>query len=106
MRPETKFVDSASPALIMDMMTGKTASTAVLTVRKAGETPIEYFTLTMKNVTIASYQTGGSGGEDRLTENIVLHFSSLHGEYRPQKPDGSQGAAITFDISENSVACR
>jgi len=102
----TKFVDSASPALIMDGMTGKISQTAVLTVRKAGERPVEYFTLTMKNVTISSYQTGGYGGEDRLTENIVLHFSSLHGEYHPQKPDGTQGPAITFDITENSVACR
>jgi len=102
----TKFIDSSSPALIMNTMTGQTAPTAVLVVRKAGGAQIEYLRLTMKNVTISSYQTGGSGGEDRLTENVVLHFDSMQGQYQQQKPDGSVGSPITFDISENSRACR
>jgi type VI secretion system secreted protein Hcp len=92
----TKWVDSASPALIMNGMTGQVAPNAVLVVRKAGEQQLEYLRLTMKNVTITSYQTGGSGGEDRLTENVVLHFGSMQGQYVQQKPDGSNGPPITF----------
>jgi type VI secretion system secreted protein Hcp len=80
----------------MNGMTGPVAPNAVLVVRKAGEQQLEYLRLTMKNVTITSYQTGGSGGEDRLTENVVLHFGSMQGQYVQQKPDGSSGPPITF----------
>lgn len=43
----------------------------------------------MTNVSVVSYSTGGSGGEDRLTENVVLHFASMQGAYVTQNPDGS-----------------
>lgn len=102
----TKFIDSASPALIMNGMTGQVAPNAILVVRKAGEQQLEYLRLTMKNVTITAYQTGGSGGEDRLTENVVLHFDSMQGQYVQQRADGSAGSPITFEITENSLGCR
>jgi len=61
----------------------------------------------MRNVTVASYQTGGSGGEDRIVDNIVLHFESMQGDYRQQKPDGTLGTPITFDIAgTNSRGCQ
>jgi type VI secretion system secreted protein Hcp len=102
----TKFVDSSTPELIMNGMTGEVSPSAVLVVRKAGTTPIEYLTLTMKNVTISAYSTGGSGGEDRLTENVTLHFESMTGKYVKQKADGSADTPITWDISGSSVGCR
>jgi type VI secretion system secreted protein Hcp len=103
----TKFIDSASPALIMNGMTGEVAPTAVLVVRKAGATPLEYLTLTMKNVRISSYSTGGSGGEDRLTENVTLHFESMIGQYVKQKPDGSGETPVSWEIGgSNTKACR
>ncbi len=95
----TKFVDSASPALITMTVMGQVAPDATLTVRKSGETPNEFFILRMTNVSLTSFQTGGSEGESRLTENIVLHFDQVKGEYRPQKPDGSSGSPIVFDVS-------
>lgn len=100
----TKWVDAASPQLIMNGVTGTVAAEAVLTMRKAGERPIEYLVLTMTNVTVSSYSTGGSGGEDRLTENVTLHFDSMRGEYRRQKPDGTPDAPIVFTIGGG--ACR
>lgn len=47
---------------------------AVLAVRKAGDRPYEYLVLRMTNVLVTSFSTGGSGGEDRLTENVTLRF--------------------------------
>jgi len=103
----TKFVDSSSPALIMDTMIGTVVPTAVLVMRKAGESQFEFLRFTMKNVTIASYQTGGSGGEDRLTENVVLHFESLSGEYQKQGPDGRpSGQPITFELAGEGRRCK
>ena len=99
----TKFVDSASPQLILNGVTGAVAADAVLTMRKAGDkAPLEFLVLKMSNVSVVSYQTGGSGGEDRLTENVALRFESLKGEYRRQKPDGTLDAPILFEVGGGS----
>ena len=37
--------------------------------------------------------TGGSGGEDRLTENVTLNFAEFKVEYTPQRADGTGDAA-------------
>jgi type VI secretion system secreted protein Hcp len=98
----TKYIDEATPKLITDTVTNTRMPSAKLTVRKVGSVPLEYFTITMTNVSIASYSTGGSGGEDRLTENIALHFNSAHGEYTPQDPrTGVAGTPVPWDVSEN-----
>ena len=104
----TKFIDSSTPELIMAGLTGDIIPTAVLVVRKAGAKPLEYFRISMKNVIVSSYSTGGSGGEDRLTENVTLHFESMQGQYQKQKPDGTaDGPPITWDIStKNSAGCQ
>ena len=95
----TKYIDRSSPDLILNGVSGFAVPTAKLTMRKAGESPIEFLTLEMSNVTVSSYSTGGSGGEDRLTENVTLHFESMTGVYHRQNPDGSAGPAVTFDIA-------
>jgi type VI secretion system secreted protein Hcp len=105
----TKYIDSSSPEIIMAGLTGDIIPTAVLVVRKAGaKTSLEYIRMTMKNVIISSYTTGGSGGEDRLTENVTLHFESMQGAYQKQKPDGTaDGPPITWDVSaKNSGGCQ
>lgn len=94
----TKYVDSASPQLILNSVTGAVAPEAVLTMRKDGPSQIEFLVLTMTNVTVVSYSTGGSGGEDRLTESLALRFQSMKGEYRRQKPDGSADAPVVFEV--------
>jgi type VI secretion system secreted protein Hcp len=97
----TKYIDSATAGLIMNTVTGKPEPTATLIVRKAGaKVSGEYLILTMKNVTVSSYSTGGSGGEDRLTETVTLHFDSLEGKYFRQKEDGSLDPdPITWEVS-------
>ena len=48
-------------------------------------------------------RTGGSGGEDRLTENVTLNFSKFKYAYVPQKPDGSPSGAkeASWNIAAN-----
>jgi len=94
----TKWLDKATPELILNGVSGFSVPSAVLTVRKAGDKPLDYLVLEMSNVTVSSYQTGGSGGEDRLTETVTLTFERLKGTYRQQLPDGSGGPPMTFDI--------
>ncbi len=49
-----------------------------------------------------SVSTGGSGGEDRLTENITLNFVTVKVEYTPQDPKGSAGTEVFgWDMENN-----
>ena len=70
---------------------------AVLIVRKAGKDPIDYMKVTMTQVLVTSVSTGGSGGEDRMTENVSLNFAKMEVGYTPQKEDGSADAEITMN---------
>jgi type VI secretion system secreted protein Hcp len=99
----TKYVDKSSPNLMQYCCNGKHFSEALLTVRKAGENPLEYLKITLKDLMISAVSTGGSGGEDRLTENVTLNFAEFKVEYTPQKKDGTGDAAVTigWDIAKN-----
>ena len=99
----TKWVDKASAILQVYCANGDHFPSAVLTVRKAGKKPLEYIKITMTDLLVTSVSTGGSGGEDRLTENVTFNFRAVKYEYVPQKQDGSGDAAKTFEwnIAEN-----
>jgi type VI secretion system secreted protein Hcp len=99
----TKYLDKASPPLILGTCGGKHYKQALLTVRKAGEKPLEYLKITMKDVLVSSIASHGSGGEDRLTESVSLNFAEFKIEYTPQKADGSGDAAIeaVWNIAKN-----
>jgi len=99
----THYIDKCSPNLMLACANGKHFSEALLTVRKAGEKPLEYLKITMTDLIITSVTTGGSGGEDRLTENVSLNFGKFKVEYTPQKKDGTGDAPVTvgWDIAGN-----
>ncbi|MCC5974378.1 MAG: type VI secretion system tube protein Hcp [Rubellimicrobium sp.] len=100
----TKWVDLASPDLQLRCANGTHFEFAEITMRKAGgDNPVEYFKLRMENVLVSSYQTGGSGAEDRMTETLSLNFGKFKISYFPQNLDGSTGteAPMTWDIAAN-----
>jgi type VI secretion system secreted protein Hcp len=101
----TKYVDKSSHLLLSACAKGTHFTDALLTVRKAGDKPLEYIKITMNEVMVTSISTGGSGGEDRLTENVTLNFAKFKFEYTPQKPDGSGDATVNFafDIAANKA---
>lgn len=100
----TKYIDKASPKLQLLCLNGKnTLGDAILTVQKAGEVPVPYVKITFTDFIITSVSTGGSGGEDRLTENVTINFATVKFEYTPQKPDGTADTVVpyTWKIAEN-----
>lgn len=99
----TKYVDKASATIMNKTCAGDHFPSAVLVIRKAGGTALEYWKLTMNKVLITSISTGGSGGEDKLTENLTLNFEDFKAEYTEQKEDGSAGATTEagFNIAQN-----
>ena len=100
----TKWVDSATPKLALACCSGKHFNNAVLVIRKAGDKPVEYLKIKLDTVLISSISTGGSGGEDRLTENVTLNFSKISLDYIPQDDKGAPGTAIpmSWDVASNS----
>lgn len=99
----TKYLDSSSNKLLRLCSTGEHIPESLLTIRKAGTEQQEYLKITLSDCIVASVSTGGSGGEDRLTENVSINFSKVKFEYWPQKPDGSLGGVQPFeyDIKAN-----
>jgi type VI secretion system secreted protein Hcp len=102
----TKYIDLASTEIFLATCSGKHFPEATLIVRKAGDTPLEYLTIHMQDVLVTSYSTGGSGGEDRLTENVALNFSKVKVTYKEQAPKGAQAKApsVSWDIAQNVSA--
>jgi len=100
----TKWVDRATPNLALACCSGKHFKDATLIIRKAGAKPVEYVKIKMETVLITSVSTGGSGGEDRLTENITLNFAKVSLDYVPQDDKGAGGTAIpmSWDIASNT----
>jgi type VI secretion system secreted protein Hcp len=99
----TKYVDKASTNLMRACCNGEHLKEAILTVRKAGKDPVDYVVITMSPVLVTSLSTGGSGGEDRLTENVTLNFAKVKVSYTGQKEDGTADAAsdLTWNIEKN-----
>lgn len=102
----TKYIDSASGELMMGLMTGMEYEEAKLTVRKAGGAQLEYIVIDFSDVRVSSVSTGGSGGEDRLTENISLNFDSAEFIYTKQDDTGGEAGKITAILEGSTGACR
>lgn len=101
----TKYVDASSTALMLAACKGTHIKQAVLTVRKAGDKPLEYIKVTLDSVLVSSLSTGGSGGEDRLTESVSLNFAKFKVEYTTQADTGGKGTTSTasYNVAENKV---
>ncbi|HZB77702.1 MAG TPA: type VI secretion system tube protein Hcp, partial [Solirubrobacteraceae bacterium] len=82
---------------------GKLVATARLTVRKAGENPIDYLRYCFTGLRFTSLSSGGSGGEDRLTENISFTYQTIVNRYTPQDELGRPLPAIVggWDLVKN-----
>ena len=99
----TKYIDSASQALMGSLAKGTHIDKCVLLVRKAGEGQQKYLEITLDEVIVTSVSTGGSGGEDRLTENVTLNFAKVAFDYFKQDSKGATASAGIFkwNIAEN-----
>jgi type VI secretion system secreted protein Hcp len=100
----TKNLDAASPTLALSCCKGTHYDSAVLTMRKAGGTALEYVTITLTDVIITSYSMADSNGGDLLQDTIALNFAKFKYSYQPQDNKGAKkGGAIdaTYDIAKN-----
>lgn len=98
----TKHVDASSTDLFLDCCNGKHIPSGVITVRKAGEKPLEYLIVKLTDILISGVQLAGHGS-DLLSESITLNFAKFSIDYTEQKPDGSGAAPKTmgWDVKAN-----
>ena len=96
-------VNKASPKLMLACANGEHLKSALLTARKAGKDQQEYLKVTMSDLLVSSYQTGGSNGGEVPMDQISLNFSKLEYEYKEQKADGTLGGAVKtgYDLKLN-----
>ena len=96
---------SASTALMSVMRNNELIKKAVLTVRKAGNKPIEYFIVTIENARITSYDVcNDSGTVPRLLEKLSLSFQKISIDYYPQDATGARkgGSNFSADVSPST----
>jgi type VI secretion system secreted protein Hcp len=101
----TKYLDAGSADLQLSCANGKHIKNATLVVRKAGDKPLEYIIIELTECLISSVSTGGSGGEDRLTENVTINFEEVHFTYWTQDDKtGAKGESseYKYNIAENT----
>src|SRR5215813_11601344 len=96
----TKFVDKASCDLMYSCASGKHIPSALITVRKAGEKPLEYLKIKLTDILVSSVQKGGTGGGDTVSESVSLNFAKFQVDYQEQKTDstGSPAGSMGWDV--------
>ena len=97
-------MSKASPSLFLACATGDHLKSAVLTCRKAGGEQQEFLIITMNDLLVSSYQTGGSAHGDIVpTDQISLNFSKFKIDYKVQNEKGAvTGSNIAgWDVKAN-----
>jgi type VI secretion system secreted protein Hcp len=94
-----KHVDSASTALMQALRTNEQIQKAVLTLRKAGKTPLEYMKITIEQgrVMALDVDAGDTQGSATLVEKVSFSFNKISVEYTPQGKDGQPKGSMTFE---------
>ncbi|WP_027815620.1 Hcp family type VI secretion system effector [Paraburkholderia bannensis] len=99
----THQIDRASPNLAGYAFRGQHIAQAVLTMRKAGGLPLEYFRITLYDVVITHVEPAAGSG--LALEHVRLSFARMKQEYLVQNAiGGSQGTITTLiDVKQNSA---
>ena len=93
-----KKVDSSSTALMSAMRNNERIKRAVLTVRKAGSQPLDYFKITVENGRITAIDVESADDESpELVERLSFSFQKIGVEYVPQGEDGLPRGAMLFE---------
>jgi type VI secretion system secreted protein Hcp len=101
-----KHVDKSSPKLFLACVSGQHIKKAWVTCRKAGKTAQEYWKITLEELHVSSYTTGGPhDGVALPTDQVSINYGKIELEYKEQKPDGSLGGSVKagYNAKEQKV---
>lgn len=94
-----KHVDSASTPLMQALRSNELITKAVLTLRKAGKTALEFFKITIEQGRVTSIVIDAGGdrvGTPDVFENVSFTFNKITVEYVPQGKDGQARGGMTY----------
>ena len=91
----SKNVDTATTALMSVMRNNEVIKKGVLTVRKSGGKPIDYFKLIFERGRITSHTIASQSGPE-LTEQLSIAFEKIEVQHCAQDDTGAKKAASTF----------
>jgi type VI secretion system secreted protein Hcp len=94
----TASTHKGSPLLMQSVASGKHISKAILYVRKSGGDHQEYYKITLTDVLVSNYSSGGGQSEDGVIpqEQFSLNFSKIEWAYAPQDNKGALGSPVIF----------
>src|SRR5271170_912955 len=97
-------LDSASPAILIDLYTGKPIATATFTAKKAGggTTTYHYLIIVLTNCYVTSFSTGG-GASGVPTATMTLAYEQIKYEYFTQDSKSGQttnAGNATYNIAQ------
>ena len=93
-----KYVDLASPDLVLSALNGRHIPQAVITFRRPGPKPFEYYKVTLDDVIVAEVEQNDSKlnfpnpAPPRATEKVTLMARRFRYEYTAQNAQGGRGA--------------
>lgn len=99
------YFDKASPNLLQYCLTGKHIPEAVLIMRKAGGSPLEYLRILLQEIIITGVESVGYHTMPSAREEVTLSFSRVKVDYVLQNAEGKSAGAIStgFDIKANAI---
>ncbi|EOS96698.1 type VI secretion system tube protein Hcp [Erwinia tracheiphila] len=99
------YIDKSSPGLLQYCLTGKHIPEAVLTVRKAGGSPLEYLRITLQEIVITRVNPVYLNTMRVPRETVSLAFSRVKTDYVLQNAEGNSAGTVSmeYDIKANAV---
>lgn len=93
-----KPLDFSSPVIAQACSGGASFPEVWIVAQKAGESH-DYLMITLTDVLVTSYQTGGSSGDVVPVDTLSLNFGAIKFEYSKSTPEGTKGESTTFEWS-------
>ena len=96
-------VSKASPKLFLACASGQHLQEATLTVRKAGQTQVEFLVYKLSDCIVSTYQEAGDVGGEVPTDAISLNFAKVEISYKEQDSKGGVGEETKagWDVKAN-----
>jgi type VI secretion system secreted protein Hcp len=99
-----KRVDFSTIGLYNALRNNEPLKKVVLSVRKSGGEPLDYFIITLEKARITSIVSQASSGEhpEELVEQVNFACRKVGVEYKKQRPDGQLAGGGSFDAEINT----
>lgn len=105
----TKWIDSATTDLLLATANGRALPSLQISVLRGGGAAdgqrLPYFDVELRNVRVTSFSSGGSVGEDRLTENVTFAYQEIEWTYHQVSRNGStESESASWDLGAGKKA--